>query len=117
MPSIEPAEISLLECHATGTPIGDGCELRSTGRVFEGLRKVAIGSVKSNLGHAMTAAGMAGLLKLLGALDARIRPATLHADKRNQISMLDSSPFRLVCANEPWDEEGPRRAALSAFGF
>src|SRR5262249_40160596 len=106
--AVEPGEISLLECHATGTPIGDACELRSTGRVFEGLRNIAIGSVKSNLGHAMTAAGMAGLLKLLGALNARIRPATLHADKHNQIAMLDSSPFRLVCANEAWDEERPR---------
>ena len=45
---IDPDEISLLECHATGTPVGDACELNSTARVFEGRRHVPIGSVKSN---------------------------------------------------------------------
>ena len=116
--SLDPAEISLLECHATGTPVGDACELNSTARVFEGQRDVPIGSVKSNLGHPMTAAGMAGLLKLLGALSARARPATLHvANSADQIGLLASSPFRLLRANEPWDTKGPRKAALSAFGF
>ena len=81
MAALEPAQISLLECHATGTPVGDACELRSTGRVFAGLRGIPIGSVKSNVGHPMTAAGMAGLLKLLGAFAARTRPATLHVGK------------------------------------
>lgn len=118
MAGIEPAEISLLECHATGTPIGDSCELRSTGRIYAGLRQVPIGSVKSNIGHAMTAAGMAGLVKLLGALAARTRPATLHAGEHgDQIALLDSSPFRLLSRNEPWSASSPRKAALSAFGF
>jgi acyl transferase domain-containing protein/3-hydroxymyristoyl/3-hydroxydecanoyl-(acyl carrier protein) dehydratase len=115
---IDPAEISLLECHATGTPVGDACELRSSGQVFESLRHVPIGSVKSNLGHPMTAAGMAGLLKLLGAIEARTRPATLHiGSAEDQIPLLRSSPFRLLRANEPWEAESPRKAALSAFGF
>ena len=115
---IDPAEISLLECHATGTPVGDACELRSTGQVFESLRDVPIGSVKSNLGHPMTAAGMAGLLKLLGAIQTRTRPATLHvASDEDQIPLLRSSPFRLLRANEPWEAKSPRKAALSAFGF
>jgi len=115
---IQPDEISLLECHATGTPIGDACELRSAGRIFAGLRGVPIGSVKSNLGHAMTAAGMAGLVKLLGALSARTRPATLHAvDRGDQIALLESSPFRLLSRNESWSASSPRKAALSAFGF
>ena len=115
---VEPAEISLVECHATGTPVGDACELRSTGRIFAGLRSVPIGSVKSNFGHAMTAAGMAGLLKILGAFQAQIRPATLHVgDPRDQVTLLDSSPFRLLRANESWDVNKPRKAAVSAFGF
>ncbi len=115
---LEPAEISLLECHATGTPVGDACELRSTGRVFEGLRELPIGSVKSNMGHPMTAAGMAGLLKILGAFAARTRPASLHAsDTGSQIPLLRASPFRLLCGNESWNAAGPRKAALSAFGF
>ncbi|HMD49079.1 MAG TPA: beta-ketoacyl synthase N-terminal-like domain-containing protein, partial [Bryobacteraceae bacterium] len=93
-------------------------ELRSTGRVFDGLHDLPIGSVKSNFGHAMTAAGMAGLLKILGAFSARTRPATLHATElRDQLSLLHSSPFRLLCANESWEATGTRKAGLSAFGF
>lgn len=115
---LEPAQISLIECHATGTPVGDVCEIRSTGRVFAGLKDIPIGSVKSNLGHPMTVAGMAGLLKILGAMRAGIRPKMLHVDSpASQVGRLASSPFRLLSANEPWDTPGPRRAALSAFGF
>ncbi|MGB6945776.1 MAG: beta-ketoacyl synthase N-terminal-like domain-containing protein [Bryobacteraceae bacterium] len=118
MAALEPAQVSLLECHATGTPVGDACELRSTGRVFAGLRGIPIGSVKANVGHPMTAAGMAGLLKLLGAFAARTHPATLHVGQsEDQLELLGSSPFRLLRANEAWDASGPRIAALSAFGF
>jgi len=108
---ISPADISLIECHATGTPIGDATEIRSTGRVFKGLRNVPIGSVKSNIGHPITAAGMAGLFKIIGAMHARVRPASLNA------TPIVGSPFRVLQQNEPWPSESPRRAALSAFGF
>ncbi len=115
---IEPAMISLLECHATGTPIGDACEIRSASRVFEGTRDVPIGSVKSNLGHPITAAGMAGLLKLIGAIEQRTRPATLHVSRPAEaLDVLADSPFRLLLDNEPWEAKDVRRAALSAFGF
>jgi acyl transferase domain-containing protein/3-hydroxymyristoyl/3-hydroxydecanoyl-(acyl carrier protein) dehydratase len=115
---VEPPAISLIECHATGTPVGDACEIRSTGRVFDGLRDVPIGSLKSNLGHPMTAAGMAGLLKLLGALAHGIRPATLHIRQReDENGLIHSSPFRLLRKNEAWETEAPRKAALSGFGF
>ena len=76
-----PADISLLECHATGTAVGDAVEVRSAARVFAGAADVPIGSLKSNFGHAMTAAGIAGLLKVLGAMAAGVRPPTLHADE------------------------------------
>jgi acyl transferase domain-containing protein/3-hydroxymyristoyl/3-hydroxydecanoyl-(acyl carrier protein) dehydratase len=111
----QPSEISLVECHATGTPVGDGVELQSTAEVFAGSEAVPIGSLKSNLGHLITAAGTAGLLKLLGALRTGIRPATLNAEA--PLRALASSPFRLLATNEPWSCPGPRRAALSAFGF
>jgi acyl transferase domain-containing protein/3-hydroxymyristoyl/3-hydroxydecanoyl-(acyl carrier protein) dehydratase len=117
MARVDPAEISLIECHATGTPVGDACEIRSTGRIFAGLRDVPAGSAKSNIGHAMTAAGMAGLMKILGAMAAGIRPATLHIEARDQTPALDGSPFRLLRANEAWNADGSRKAALSAFGF
>ncbi len=110
---LKPAEITLVECHATGTAVGDATELRSMGQLYAGLRDVPIGSLKSNLGHLVTVAGAAGLLKVLGAMAAGVRPPTLHAEA--PLEALASTPFRLLREAEPW--LGPRRAAISAFGF
>ena len=111
--AMDPAEVSLIECHATGTPVGDPVELESLGRVFAGRTGVPLGSVKSNMGHAITAAGMASLLKVLAAMEAGARPPSLHAD--DPTPALAGTPFRLLGAREPWD--GPRLAAISTFGF
>ncbi|HEX5760467.1 MAG TPA: beta-ketoacyl synthase N-terminal-like domain-containing protein, partial [Thermoanaerobaculia bacterium] len=110
-----PAEVSLVECHATGTRVGDAVEIQSLGEVYAGLDGVPIGSLKSNLGHLVTAAGMAGLLKVLGAFAAGVRPPTLHADE--PAPALAGAPFRLLARAEPWPRERSRLAALSAFGF
>jgi acyl transferase domain-containing protein/3-hydroxymyristoyl/3-hydroxydecanoyl-(acyl carrier protein) dehydratase/1-acyl-sn-glycerol-3-phosphate acyltransferase len=110
---LRPEDIGLLECHATGTPVGDGTEVRSTARVFEGCGGVPIGSLKSNLGHLVAAAGVAGLIKVLAALESGRRPPTLHVDE--PLDALASTPFRLLTEAEEWT--GPRRAAISAFGF
>jgi acyl transferase domain-containing protein/3-hydroxymyristoyl/3-hydroxydecanoyl-(acyl carrier protein) dehydratase len=112
---VAPDSISLLECHATGTPVGDATEIRSTAAIFSGCRDVPIGSVKSNLGHSITVAGLLGLLKVLGAMRAGVRPPTLHADA--PLTQLAASPFRLLTAAEPWPADAPRRAGVSAFGF
>ncbi len=112
---LDPSRVSLLECHATGTPVGDATELRSTGAVFAGLEGVPIGSLKSNLGHLITVAGAAGLIKVMEAMRAGKRPPTLHADVPT--GALGGSPFRLLHALEPWTSDGPRIAAVSAFGF
>ena len=112
---LRPMDISLIECHGTGTPVGDGVELRSTGAIYDGLRDVPIGSIKSNLGHLITVAGAAGLLKVLSALEARTRPPTIGTDA--PLLELEGSPFRLLTKAEPWEASPPRRAALSAFGF
>ena len=110
-----PERVSLVEAHATGTPVGDAAEIRSTGAVFAGLAGVPLGSLKSNLGHLITVAGVAGLIKVLGAMKAGVRPPTLHAEVPNDA--LVGSPFRLIERLEPWPCEGPRIAAISAFGF
>jgi len=113
---LTPADVSLLECHATGTPLGDAAELESTGQVFAGLTDVPLGSVKSNIGHSLTVAGMAALTKVLTCMKAGLRAPTLHADR--PLSQLGASPFRLLTAQEPWTVRGgPRRAGISAFGF
>lgn len=115
---VDPSTISLIECHATGTPVGDACEIHSMSRVFEGCRDIPIGSIKANFGHPMTAAGIAGLLKLLGALEHRVRPALLHvAGPADEIDGIAGSPFRVPASSEPWNPRGIRRAALNAFGF
>jgi acyl transferase domain-containing protein/3-hydroxymyristoyl/3-hydroxydecanoyl-(acyl carrier protein) dehydratase len=112
---VEPASVSLVECHATGTPVGDRAELASMGRIFADCSGIPIGSAKSNFGHLLAAAGGAALLKVLGALDAGVRPATLGAE--DPMPELARSPFRLLGAVEPWEARAPRRAGVSAFGF
>ncbi|MCK6508024.1 3-hydroxyacyl-[acyl-carrier-protein] dehydratase FabA, partial [Myxococcota bacterium] len=110
---LDPASVGLLECHATGTPVGDKVELESLAAVFGGARELALGSLKSNLGHLVTAAGVAGIIKVTEAMRRGQRPPTLHAEQ--PLPQLTGGAFRPVQAAEEWP--GPRRAAVSAFGF
>ncbi|GAA3978195.1 type I polyketide synthase [Streptomyces marokkonensis] len=110
---IAPETVSLVECHATGTPLGDAVEARSMARTFAAGHDVPIGSVKSNVGHLLASAGVSGLLKVLGAMRAGLRPATLGADR--PLAGLEGTPLRVLSEPEPWP--GCRRAAVSAFGF
>jgi 3-oxoacyl-(acyl-carrier-protein) synthase/3-hydroxymyristoyl/3-hydroxydecanoyl-(acyl carrier protein) dehydratase/1-acyl-sn-glycerol-3-phosphate acyltransferase len=114
---VAPSEVSLLECHATGTTIGDGVEVETMAEVFAGRdAPLPIGSLKGNLGHLITVAGAAGLLKVLGALRAGVRPPSPAPDR--PVAALATAPLRLLQAAEPWaGTSGPRRAAVSAFGF
>ncbi len=115
---LDPAAVSLLECHATGTTVGDTTELRSSAAIFAEAPSLPIGSLKSNIGHAITAAGVAGLIKVLEALHHRQRPPSLHTNALNPA--LAETPLRVVQALEPWttpDDTTPRIAGVSAFGF
>ncbi|MFN2166231.1 MAG: polyketide synthase, partial [Anaerolineae bacterium] len=117
MAGFGPEEISLLECHATGTPVGDATEVRSAAQLFGAAQDLPIGSLKSNLGHLITVAGVAGLLKVLAAMRHGVRPPMRPVE--TPIGALDGTPFRILQAAEPWPSDGatPRRAAVSAFGF
>ncbi len=114
-----PADVDYVECHATGTPTGDRTELLSMAEVFGQGRSLPIGSLKSNLGHLITAAGVAGLLKVLSAFEHGTLPPTRLADDAPRNETLEDAPFRIVTEPEPWPEDDarPRRAAISAFGF
>jgi acyl transferase domain-containing protein/3-hydroxymyristoyl/3-hydroxydecanoyl-(acyl carrier protein) dehydratase len=118
-----PGSVDLIECHATGTPLGDAVEVESLRRLWaqEEWRRgqCVIGSVKSNVGHLLTAAGAAGLAKVLLALRHRLLPATANTEEPAPGLRLSESPFRLLTAGEDWPETAgrPRRAAISAFGF
>lgn len=115
MAELEPRDVSLVECHATGTSRGDLTELMSMARIFDGVTDIPIGSLKSNLGHSITASGAAGAIKVLAAMRAGVRPPTLHVD--DPLPFIVDSPFRLLTEAEPWVCSGPRRAAINNFGF
>lgn len=112
---IQPADVSLLECHATGTRVGDATELKSTAAVFGPLSKpIPIGSLKSNMGHLITTAGVAALIKVTEAMRHGIRPPSLHHQVENPV--LRETPFRVLGAPEPWND-AHKIAGISAFGF
>ncbi len=110
---LTPSDISLIECHATGTVVGDRIELKSMSDVWTGCAEVPVGSLKSNMGHLITTAGAAGLIKVLSAIEHQTRPPSLHVEAENPA--LAGSPLRVLKTAEPWT--GRRRAGISAFGF
>ncbi len=119
-----PGDVDLIECHATGTPRGDAVEFQSLKSLWgeSGWRpgQCVIGSVKGNIGHALTAAGAAGLLKVLLALKHGLFPPTANFERPARTLGLEQSPFRVLSRAEPWPTRGPgrpRRAAVSGFGF
>jgi acyl transferase domain-containing protein len=120
----KPSDVDLVECHATGTQVGDATEFASLRELWgdaghEGDRCV-IGSVKSNIGHLLTAAGAAALTKILLAMDAGVLPPTASFTTPSHSIDLENSPFRVLTSAAPWERRSngiPRRAAVSAFGF
>ncbi|MFY7569156.1 SDR family NAD(P)-dependent oxidoreductase [Streptomyces sp. WI04-05B] len=119
---VSPAEVGLVEAHGTGTVVGDRTELAILSEVFSeaGARPgaVALGSVKSQIGHTKCAAGLAGLIKTVLALHTGVKPPTLHVSKPNAAWDETSSPFAFHARTRPWAAPArERRAGLSAFGF
>ncbi|MCG3128858.1 MAG: hypothetical protein CHACPFDD_03754 [Phycisphaerae bacterium] len=128
-----PLDVDLVECHGTGTPVGDAVELAALARLREDaraagseVRSCAIGSVKSNVGHLLTAAGAAGLLKVLLALRNGTLPPSANVARPALSSAALGSALRVQTEAQPWrpravpepDSESPaRQAAVSAFGF
>jgi len=110
----------MVEAHGTGTMIGDPIELRALTDVYrehtDRVGYCAIGSVKSNLGHLLSAAGMAGLVKVLLAVEHGEIPATLHCGTPNPRFDFAASPFFPNTQLRDWPA-GPRFAAVSAFGL
>ncbi len=119
-----PTDVDMIECHATGTPVGDVVEFTSLKKLWEADSwqpgQCVIGSVKSNIGHLLTAAGSAALMKTLLALKERTLPPTANFEHPAKGVELTGSPFRILQQPRPWkprDKGRPRRAAVSAFGF
>ncbi len=118
---VTPESIRLLEAHGTGTALGDPIEFAALRRVFGGRRadgsRSALGSVKTNIGHVDSAAGVAGLIKVIQALRYEVIPPTLHAPVPSRQLDFADSPFELNGTLIPWPASGPpRRAGVSSFG-
>ncbi|SFU53209.1 type I polyketide synthase [Pseudoduganella namucuonensis] len=118
---LEPASVGLVEAHGTGTALGDRSELEALGGVFGGAapRGIALGSVKSMIGHSKVAAGMAGLIKGALALRHRVLPPTIGVERPARALADDASPFYLNTEARPWLHAagGRRHCGVSAFGF
>jgi acyl transferase domain-containing protein len=115
-----PSTVSYVEAHGTGTMIGDPIELRALARAFakDPPAHCAIGSVKTNVGHLLSAAGIASFIKVVLALHHRTLPPTLHCQQVNPRFEFERTPFRPVVEARPWAAQaGVRRAGISAFGF
>ncbi|UXY16149.1 SDR family NAD(P)-dependent oxidoreductase [Chitiniphilus purpureus] len=119
---IDPAGIGLIEAHGTGTALGDPIEVAGLkaafGRFTRNQDYCALGSVKSNIGHCLSAAGISGLLKALLALGHAQLPPAAHFRQLNPHIALAGSPFYVNARLQPWPQgQGPRRAAVNSFGF
>lgn len=119
-----PWDVDLIECHATGTPVGDATEIRSLLKLWEESEaepgSCGLGSVKSNVGHLLTAAGAASLMKVLLGFAHETLPPTANFERPPEGIDLEGSPFQVQAEARPWRpkfQDAPLRAAVSAFGF
>ncbi|MGD2116439.1 MAG: polyketide synthase, partial [Acidobacteriota bacterium] len=119
---VDPSSIGYVETHGTGTLMGDPIEISALTRAFrtrtDATGFCAIGSVKTNIGHLDTAAGVAGLIKTVLALEHRRLPPSLHFERPNPRIDFESTPFFVQSELTDWHaSDGPRRAGLSSFGI
>jgi acyl transferase domain-containing protein len=118
--NVEPCTVRYLELHGTATNLGDAVEMSALRSAYQGVPvgSCAVGSVKTNIGHLDAAAGVAGLVKTVLAINRGVIPPSLHFDRPNPRLRLHDSPFRVNTEATDWpDEPGPRRAAVSSFGL
>ncbi|MGE5222611.1 MAG: SDR family NAD(P)-dependent oxidoreductase [Omnitrophica WOR_2 bacterium] len=118
---LDPATATLIEAHGTSTRVGDVVEVESLAALFGGAARhsIALGSVKSNIGHLKAGAGAAGLLKSTLAIYHKVLPPTLNSQRPNPEIDFDKTPFYLNYEPGSWDmKDGqPRRCGISAYGF
>jgi phthiocerol/phenolphthiocerol synthesis type-I polyketide synthase E len=125
--AVDPRSVGYVEAHGTATPLGDPIEVEALRRAFLGAAGVAagawgeptcrLGAVKGNLGHLDAAAGVAGLIKAVLAVERGVVPPTLHFTEPNPRLGLEGSPFTVAAERHEWRGAGPRRAGVSSFGI
>ncbi|EIW21029.1 amino acid adenylation domain-containing protein [Pelosinus fermentans] len=131
---IDPSTVTYIEAHGTGTSLGDPIEINGIKMAFEELGKkwgrigaekyCGLGSVKSNIGHLEAGAGVAGLLKIVLAMQKGVLPGMIHFKEQNPYINLEGTPFYIAAETQEWkrirDSAGqtvPRIAGVSSFGF
>ncbi|MFM7366369.1 MAG: acyltransferase domain-containing protein, partial [Sphaerospermopsis kisseleviana] len=118
---VSPETVGLIEAHGTGTMVGDPTEFTSITEVFSDnnpkKQYIALGTVKSQIGHTKAAAGAASLIKTALALHHKVLPPTINVTQPHPKLNIENSPFYLNTETRPWISNQPRRAGVSAFGF
>ena len=115
-----PQDVGLVECHGTGTPVGDRTEFGSLRDFWPSEPNgslTVLGSVKSQIGHLLTGAGAAGLIKVIKAIESRTLPPMINFESPSPGIDLETTPFRVLSEPRPWEGDAPLRAGVSAFGF
>ncbi|GLZ38110.1 type I polyketide synthase [Actinokineospora sp. NBRC 105648] len=115
---VDAADLGYLEAHATGTRVGDPIEWAAASAALAGAGpgSIAVGALKSAVGHLDSASGLAGLVKALLVLRAGVVPPVAGFGRLNPLLEVDGSPLRVPTAAEPWTGPLPRRAGVSSFG-
>lgn len=111
------SETAFVECHGTGTPVGDPIEAGAVGRVFGPSGGVMIGSVKPNLGHSEGASGLTSLIKSVLALESRIIPPNINFHEPNPAIPWESCRLSVPVEPLPWPESRKERISVNSFGI
>lgn len=116
--NIKPQAISYIETHGTGTSLGDPIEIEGLKQVFGANQNtISIGSLKSNIGHLESVAGLASIVKVLLQMHYRMKVPSINCDIENPLLLLDKTPFRIQKKLAAWGEDGQTLyAGVSAFG-
>lgn len=117
---VSACDLQYIEAHGTGTAVGDPVELEAIGRVMKEAGRMSpclVGSVKTNIGHTESAAGLAGLLKVILAINRRTLPASLNCTEPSPKVAWEDLPIRIHRQTTPWPGESPALAGVSSFGL